>query len=101
MNSLSVDYLINSFTRLRRKPRLSVLSSSLLRRMDKAVGLHKEEVCHRIRIVPSVLSLESPCERCLDLGRPLIPCILRVQCSVTDGYICCRSFAGKRLYRGS
>ena len=28
------------FTRLRRKPRLPVLRSSLLRRMDKAVGLH-------------------------------------------------------------
>ncbi len=30
-----------SFTRLRRKPRLPVLRSSLLRRMDKAAGLHR------------------------------------------------------------
>jgi hypothetical protein len=30
-----------SFTRLRRKPRLPVLRSSLLRRMDQAVGLHR------------------------------------------------------------
>jgi hypothetical protein len=29
------------FTRLRRKPRLPVLRSSLLRRMEKAVGLHQ------------------------------------------------------------
>ena len=36
-----------AFTRLRRKPRLPVLPSGLLRMVDKAVGLHREaEPCH-------------------------------------------------------
>jgi hypothetical protein len=37
------------FTRLRRKPRLLVLRSSLRRRMDKAVGLHNTSVLHELR----------------------------------------------------